>query len=119
MSQVGRQVVGDVQIGEYLARCPDGIDGIWPHEAVRNVIERIRSTDLERGVALSRFNSRGVTCRSHDEGGRKERELESLYRDNAQKLELAYPRTACILRNIANDYAGFAQMEDREVELGE
>jgi hypothetical protein len=117
LSQVGRQVVGDVQIGEYLARCPDGTDGVWPHEAVRNVIERVRSTDLERGVAISRFNSRGATWRSHDEGGGKERELESLYRNNAQKLELTYPRTAGILRDIANDYAGFAQMEDRAVDL--
>ncbi len=119
LSQVGRREIGDIQIGEYLARCLEASDGIWPHEAVRNAIERIRSTDLEKGVAISRFNSRGATSRSLDEGGRQERELASFYRDNAQKIELAYPRTACILRDIANDYAGFAQLEDREVELGE
>ena len=119
LGEAGRREIGDMQIGEYLARCIEGTDGIWPHEAVRNVIERVRSTDLEKGVAISRFNSRGVTSRSPYEGGRQERELAARYRENAQKLELTYPRTAGILRDLANDYDRFAGVEDREVELGE
>jgi len=119
LGEIGRQEIGDIQIGEYLARCAEGTDGIWPHGAVRNVIKRVRSIDLEKGVAISRFNSRGVTSRSPYEGGRQERELAIRYRENAQKLELTYPRTAGILRGLANDYDRFAQVEDREVELGE
>lgn len=119
LSEAGRREIGDNQIGEYLARCTEGTDGIWPHEAVRNVIETVRSTDFERGVAISRFNSRGIVSRAPYEGGRQERELSDRYRENAQKLELTYPRTAGILRELANDYDRLAQGEDRRAELQE
>ncbi|GAI34957.1 unnamed protein product, partial [marine sediment metagenome] len=119
LGEAGRREIGDKQIGEYLARCTEGTDGIWPHEAVRKVIERVRSTDLESGVAISKFNSRGVVSRSPYEGGRQERELSARYKGNAQKLEFTYPRTAGILRELADDYERLAQDQDRSTELRE
>ncbi len=119
LSQVGRREVGDVQIGEYLARCKEGIDGIWPHEAVRAVIERARSAELDRGILISRLNSRGMTSRLPFDGGRQEGALAAKYEDDAHKLELTYTRTASILRNLADDYEREAEREDREVDLRE
>lgn len=117
-SEAGRGGIGDHQIGNYLGHCSGGADGIWPHEAVRNVIERVKSSEMERGLAISRFNSRGIVSRGIYDGGRQEKELAARYRDNAHNLELSFPRTASILRELADDYDRHAHYEDREVDLG-
>jgi hypothetical protein len=119
LETVGRPNVGDHQIGQYMARCPEGTDGIWPHEAVRNVVERIKSNDLEAGIAISKVNSRGLTWRSPYDGGKLERDLETKFANDAKQLALTYPRTAGILRNLANDFRWQAQHNDKEVELRE
>lgn len=117
LGEADRGEIGDNLIGKYLARCAKGTDDIWPHEAVRNVIERVRSADLERGVSTSRFNSRGVTSRSPYEGGIQERKLAASYREDAQKLEFTHPRTSGILRELAEEYDRIAHDHDRRVEL--
>jgi hypothetical protein len=110
---------GDYILGEYLARCPNGNDGIWPHEAVRDVIEEIRSKDFERGFFLSKLNSRGTTWRSPYDGGKQERDLKSQYENDAEKLKLLYPHTAAILCNIADHYYNDALYHDNQVKLEE
>ncbi len=115
--EVGRLKTGDNHIGMYLTRCPEGSDGIWPHEAVRNVIERVRSVELERGVQIGRYNSRGITSREPFEGGQQERKLTENYEENAKKIEFIQTRTAGILRDLARSYGKDAKRIDDKVEL--
>lgn len=115
----GRSAVGDQRIGHILRYSPEGPDGLWPAEGIRDIIESIASRELERGLEIEVYNSRGVTNRSLTEGGRKERDLASMYSDWARATGSKWPRTAALLKRIARDYEADAEREDLEAELRE
>jgi hypothetical protein len=117
LTEKGRLRVGDERIGHALSGSPHGQDGAWPHEAVRAVIESVQSTDLEQGIALGVYNSRGVVTRAIAEGGRQERELCDQYEEHAAKVGTRWPRTAALLRRIAAEYGREALSEDQRAEL--
>ena len=53
-------VITDQQIGHILASAPaDTEDGAWPAKPVRDVIEELAAKEIEKGIAVSRFNQRG------------------------------------------------------------
>lgn len=106
------------QIGKLLSRCSDGADGIWPHESVRFVIEWAGSEELIRAIASGKLFSGGVTSRHPYSGGKLERNLAAQFVNDAQDIELIYPRTAQLLRSIAQSYECEAEREDRSVEAG-
>lgn len=117
LAQAGRADIGDDRIGAFLARCPAGLDGIWPHEAVRSVIEFVRSEKLDISFRVSHTNMRGTTSRHPYDGGQQERALAQKYNTDAEAIQLIYPRTAKLLRSIGESYSRDAQWHDREVEL--
>lgn len=96
--------VGDECIGAILSHSPLGKDGIWPHEAVRGIIERIESNELEGGLETGRFNQRGVASRVFGEGGKQERDIAENYQRDASKIRYSFPRTASMLLRIAETY---------------
>jgi len=113
----GRRKIGDVIIGQMLSGSPLGSDGVWPHEAVRDLIEEIASDDLERGIEVGLYNSRGVVTKAPYEGGSQERQIASRYERDAQAVANQWPRTAAMLRRIAAKYRAEAKREDRTAEL--
>ena len=114
----GRVGIGDSQIGTFLSGSQEGNDGIWPHESVRDVLERIKSEDIENGIECGRISARGVTTRHPYAGGLQERKLALSYQNDAEKIQLLWPRTASILRSIAESYERCADREDQSVEIG-
>jgi hypothetical protein len=92
---------------------------VWPHAAVRGIVEDTISDELERGVANGIYNSRGVVSRALDEGGAQERKLVERYNGYAAALKTQWPRTASMLRRIADFYSHDAAREDAEMELRE
>lgn len=112
-----RKKIGDYVIGEILSRSPRGSDGAWPHEAVRDLIEEVASYDLERGIEIGRYNSRGVVVKDPYEGGAKEREIAEEYERYARTMAHRWFRTAAMLRRLAASYRAEAEREDREAEL--
>jgi hypothetical protein len=114
-----RTAIGDQMIGQMLSGSPSGNDGIWPHEAVRDLFEKVRSIELERGFQIGHYNSRGVVSKGLFEGGGKERELAENYRAAATKLARRWPRTAAVLRRIADSYKRDASRQDAEADLRE
>lgn len=119
LDEKGRLNIGDYYIGTYLFHCPKGSDGIWPHEAVRIVIERVRSDSLDSSIETREFNSRGVTPRARFEGGEQEKELSEYYKKKAKKIELIYPRTAGILHELARRNERLGKVFDDDVKLSE
>jgi hypothetical protein len=112
--QTSRAEVTESTIGRVLAHAPtDDLDGGWPHRFVRNEIERSNCETLERGMQIERFNMRGVTTRGMFDGGAQERDLARDNRENAAKAA-AWPRTAAMLRAIADNWDGNAEREDIE-----
>jgi hypothetical protein len=109
--------VGDYLIGEVLAYSPGDPEGMWPHVAVRDLIEDLQSERLESGVETGVYNSRGIVMKSPTEGGSRERELVERYLSYAVQVSDRWPRTARLLRRIANRYVNDARREDVSAEL--
>jgi hypothetical protein len=114
-----RSAIGDKRIGEVLVYYPQGSDDAWPHEAVRDLLEESHSKNLERGIFTGIFNSRGLVSRAIGEGGAQERELAERYHVYARLLNEGWPRTAGLMRQIADTYGSDARREDVEAELEE
>ena len=115
--QRGQGAVGAQFIGEVLSHSPNGSDGAWPHEAVRDVIEEIENPEVETGLEVGEYNGRGVTTRSLTEGGAREHERAARYEEWAQTTRALWPRTAAILRTIADQYRRHGRREDAETDL--
>jgi hypothetical protein len=112
-----RADIGDEQIGQALSASPEGADGIWPAEPVRNLIEAIGSTSMEAGLHVGLVNGRGVTSRGVYDGGAQEREIASRYRDWARHAAPIWPRTGRVLRLLAEAYERDAREHDLRAEL--
>ncbi|NJR73285.1 MAG: hypothetical protein HC773_05475 [Scytonema sp. CRU_2_7] len=115
--EIGRGKVADIKIGHLLAYAPKSLDGIWPDIAVREIIEEVASKQMERSIATGVFNKRGVWTKSIGEGGVQERELAETYRNYANAVRDTHPRTAAMLRSIADGYISDAHREDIWAEL--
>lgn len=116
-SESDRADIGDELIGQTFAHASAGADDIWPPEPIRDLIEIVGSQELENGVRLGRFNSRGVTTRGAYEGGKQERDLAAKYGAWGQAVKTKAPRTARILRNLADDYDRDARREDIRADI--
>lgn len=112
---LGRQVTGDVTLGELIANAPLGADGVWPCEPVRDVLERVQSTDMARGIHTGLYNLRGVHMRG--EGGDQERELAAKYQRWTAALEFSHPFVASILKGMADSYEQEARGQDTRAKV--
>jgi transcriptional regulator with XRE-family HTH domain len=112
----GRGNVADQKIGELLSASKVGADGIWPDVQVREVIEAVRSRDLETGVMIGKLNRRGVTSRAYGAGGEQERQLAKKYREWSKATAFDWHRTSGILENLAKDYERQAKAHDEDAE---
>lgn len=109
--------IGDDQIGKLLSYSPKGKDRLWPHEAVREVLEEFLTESMNIGFQVGKRNQRGVTSRAFDDGGEQEYELAQKYHESAEKLVLSYPRTSKILKDLGDTYHQQAKREDERIEM--
>jgi len=110
--KVGRVDVTDIRIGQLLAHAPpSSVDHAWPHEAVRVAIENMASDKVERGLAVERFNMRGVYGKALGEGGDQERALAKQAHDWASAMP-DYPRTSAMLLRISESWMRDAEDAD-------
>jgi len=107
----------DGRIGNVLAYSPYDSKGHWPCEEVCDLIEKLSSEKLERGIELGVYNKRGVHASA--KGGAQERELVLKFQEYAQKVSSKYPRTAAMLGRIAKGYEHEAQWHDEQDEFEE
>jgi transcriptional regulator with XRE-family HTH domain len=114
--QAERGAIGDQYIGKLLSHSPAGKDGVWPHPAVRDVIESMHNSKLETGIIIGVHNSRGVTSRGMLDGGSQERDLAQRYNTWAEATKLDYPRASAMLREIGRSYETHARDFDDEAE---
>jgi hypothetical protein len=92
-------------------------DGVWPLEAVRDVLDRPELEKMRNGFVLGAMNKRGVTSRAHDEGGRQERELAGTYRGHARALHNSHVPVAVALEQLASWYENDGLREDLQARL--
>jgi len=114
LSDADRLDIGELQFGEVLAHAPADADGTFPALAVRDVLETAQGDRLERGFALGLLNKRGVTSRSMTEGGKQEYDLADRYERWADAVQATHPRTAGVLRGVAETYREEGRRNDEE-----
>jgi len=113
----GHRKNGDHMIGQLLSGSPPGADGAWPHPAARDLIERLASIELEQGIEIGRYKSRGVVTRDPYAGGEQEWRIAERYERDARALADRWPRTAAMLRRMVDTYRAEADREDQKAEL--
>lgn len=115
-AQAGLEEVGDDHIGKLLCTSPtDPNDGLWPHEAVREVLEQVPEEVIAEAFWIGRRNLRGVTTRSLTDGGKQERALAQDYQSASDRMHDQWPRTADIIAKLAASYLSDAKYHDDEV----
>jgi addiction module HigA family antidote len=115
-AELGREKVGDHSLGKLLSHAPEGKDGVWPCEPVRDALERIGSEDVSGGVTMGLFNARGGHYRG--KGGDQERELAAKYRKWASALQYSHPFVvSSILKHMVDTYENEGQFHDSEDEI--
>jgi hypothetical protein len=116
LAKVERVRGGDHCIGQLLSGAPAGSDGIWPTEAVRNLIESIDSDAVREGFEVGKLNARGVTTRGALDGGVQEVVLAEQYESDARQVATRWPSVARVLRNLATHYRESARHEDIQMQ---
>jgi hypothetical protein len=109
----------DIQIGFMIANAPVNPDGVWPHVAVRNLIERLDNKIVDKHVQNQIYNNRGVVSRGPNDGGKQERGLAGKYKKMSEAMRVKWPRTAAIFQSLAESYEGEARREDVDSDLHE
>lgn len=115
----------DGQIGQILASSPEGTDGMWPAEAVRDLIESLKNPKMESGLVMGRLNRRGFAAAVVPvvpvvyEGDAQETDLAVRYLAHAREMNTRWPRTAAILRALAKDCEQEAVRQNIEAEQRE
>ena len=104
LREAHRSEPGDNHIGMVLAASPADPDGTWPCVEVRNLLETLQSGEIENGLEVQLHRKRGATRRGMLDGGDQERDLVAKYKEQADQFADRWPRTAAILRRLANSY---------------
>lgn len=104
----------DDHIGRMLSASALGLDGNWPAEPVRDVIDLFRSKPMVEGFRIEKSNRRGVTVREPREGGNLERQEAANYRKWAKAIGLEHPHTAKALGLLADSYEEDALRHDED-----
>ena len=116
LTQQRRLEVGLTIVGQVLAFAPVDGDGIWPAVAVRDLIEELADENLDGGVVIGLFNRRGATVRNPAAGGTQETSLAQTYLEGSESLADRWPRTAAMLRTVADGYDRDARRQEERAE---
>ncbi|WP_448548729.1 hypothetical protein [Thalassotalea fusca] len=114
-----RETMTDQSIGQWLSKCPEQEEGVWPCYPVCELLEKSDASNIRKAFATGIHNNRGVVTRAYRGGGSLERDLATKYKCFAEKVNDIYPKTAQILIEIANYYEYQAKQEDDEAKLGD
>lgn len=119
-AECGRTEIADIYIGNSLASSPtDETDGVWPHRAVRDLIEELANSAIQIRLCTQVCNNRGATIRRLTDGGQQERIFVEQYQGYAKQIRDQWPRTAAVLRDLAQMYRRNAAGQDQLAELTE
>ncbi|WP_193171737.1 HigA family addiction module antitoxin [Nisaea nitritireducens] len=112
-AELDRADIADVCLGKLFSSAPVGKDGVWPNEAVRDVMEDLQSEEISNGAHTGLYNARGVHWRG--EGGAQERELADKYRKWADALQFTHPFvSSSLLMSMVRTYEHEAEQQDTE-----
>lgn len=101
------------ELGRLFAYSPVGVDGYYPHEAIRAIIEELEDKSLRNAYVIAENNKRGVY--SVDEG-KTTKEIAFRYKENADGIRILYPESAKIYDDLYKDFYYQSEAERRRAE---
>ena len=106
-----REIVGQHQVGEVLARVPaPESDGVWPCKVAREYL-REGKKEIRLGLHAGHFNSKGVSARIP--GGQQERDQARRFERDADRIRDEWPETAEFLDEMARYFLWLAYSMDQ------
>lgn len=111
---IGRRDAAEGRIGNMLSASPPGLDGNWPAEPVREVLDGFRSRSMLEGFRVGKYNRRGISTRMPGDGGEQERGLSAQFRNWAKAIAGHHPYTSKALEDLAKDYDQDALRHDED-----
>ncbi|MGO4860075.1 hypothetical protein [Arthrobacter sp. 2MCAF14] len=115
LGEVDRLDVGESHIGQVFAHAKTDKD-IWPPLAIRNFLDSSSTDVINQNFIIGIRNKRGMTSRGMTEGGDQERALAANFDDFAAKITDEWPKTARLLRRVAEGYRHEARRNDEEAQ---
>jgi hypothetical protein len=112
-----RLKIGDEWIGHLLHHAKPDDDGVLLPEVIRDLLEPISSEEIELGLVIAISNERGAHWSNPLAGGHQERQMAEQYRLQAQSLQFLWPRTAEVLKGLAQGYETQARFYDCKADL--
>ena len=101
-------------LGYIVGKSCNGKDSAFPHEFIREFLEKQQNEKLTKAVVYGKFNSRGARI---VQDGRNLYEQAKCYQAQARELELRFPQSAEILRQLAKWLESEAQHDQLEAEI--
>ena len=99
------------ELGKLFANSPKGKDGFYPHESVREIIEKFsgdKLKELQRSYEIKVCGKRRVYT---PDQGKTEMKLSNDFKDNADGIRLFSPNTAEIYYNLSKLYKAESERE--------
>jgi hypothetical protein len=112
----GRQGIGDMVLGQYIARASRREGQTWPAPELAKLMEGVGTEELFRGFAHGVLNSRGVVSKGPYAGGDSERRLAEEFRLLAEHARPASPKLAGAFLGLASHYESYARQEDERAQ---
>jgi hypothetical protein len=105
-----RAKIADQFIGQVLAHSPvDPTDNAWPHQLVRDLIEKLKSDEVEVGIQTGRYNLGGAHAIDPKFPAALERHLAAEARAWAN-IAFRWPRTVTMLNSMAEHWEWLAEV---------
>ncbi len=102
-------------IGNILGDIPRGEN--YPPTALCELVEQLNNDTIDQHISMRIFNSRGITVRSHKEGGEQERAIVATFERYKEKTKLLYPRMTKIFNGLIKEYSEEAGRVDVEASI--
>lgn len=103
-------------IGQLLANCPQCIQGC-PPGIICEIIEGLNNKSVNDSFHAQIYNRLGSTVRGPYDGGDIEYNKAARFRKTAEELQIMYPITSEIFRDLSDVYLNEAKRHDTEVEI--
>eukprot|EP00388_Colpodella_angusta_P007938 GDKJ01022035.1.p1 GENE.GDKJ01022035.1~~GDKJ01022035.1.p1 ORF type:complete len:1258 (-),score=92.11 GDKJ01022035.1:573-4346(-) len=114
--EYGRLKAADSLIGGILAQYPENKDKVWPPDEICNLIEMIKSENLDNGFSAGVHNKAGASFRGVFDGGTVERARATYFYSLAVIHRNKFPRITAIFERCAKGYENSAKSEDEKAE---
>lgn len=108
--------IADYEIGKLLANSPKDENGTWPLPAVCEVIDEVRSENLDEGFIAGMCRGLMSSVRGAYDGGQQEHESAQRYRALSRQIRSTSWHTARLLKKAADRYEERAVEEDDQAE---